>query len=342
MRKSGFFLFTLLLILCGCHLPKAGKMIPTEDVVLERPTEVAETQIIEEEPTPLPALPKVVYAAESGNKLDPILRNAIPAVCEGRYDYQEITEGNIPADAKYVIFPNVPGDLSSLLNSHPGLVPIVISENDTPPGNAWAIRYMPEALPFLAGLATEENASDWRGIGMLPSDSPLYGENMSEVFNNGGRYLCGNCRALMSPYTEYPFTVSLPSGSSAESWNAGFADAQTKYVYTVFLSDEAAQPEVFQTLLENNIKMLGFSEPPEGLETNWLATINYDWVGTIEEIITRSEQGESAEMVPLKLLVIPGALKEEFSFGKTETLQGAYEKLLDGRLSPFTPTKTYE
>ena len=98
---------------------------------------------------------------------------------------------------------------------------------------------------------------------------------------------------------------------------------------------------MLQKLISLNVQIIGVSAPPAGLENNWLATINFDWTATIQQIVARTENGETEGAQPLVLSIVPGALTEDFSSGKTLLLQRAYNDLLSGLLSPYIAEKEY-
>lgn len=338
MKKLTVLLLSML-ILCSCNVPKGTDIQPTAEPVIEATEEILPEPT--EEPTPLPALTKIILAGGTGSGNEALLRQALPAALEGKFDFAVVEDQNIPEDADYVIIPEISDGTNGLVGRFPGKKFILLGGKEDRISGAWTIRYDRNALPFLAGMATSANAFDWRGAGLIPNDSVIYGEHFEEAYINGGHYLCGNCSPNQPPYVNFPLTVSLPGNSPAESWNAGIDEVQKSFIYTMFVSEEASQIDVYQKLVESNVKMLGLTQPPSGLENNWLATINYDWAGTIEEIVTRCGNGENEGILPLQLLIIPGQLHEDFSSGKAEQLRQAYADIMSGLLYPLTTDNSY-
>ena len=329
----------MVLLAAGCNMPQRQVIQPTETL----PEQIEETAVPTEEPTPLPPQEKIAFIpSDEVPGITENITRALNSVCGETYECRTIkTEEEIGDDTDFVIFAKEPTALSSLTQRYPQTQFILVSAPRTDHENAWTIQYDEAFLPFLAGLATVSNARDWRSAGLIPSDSVIWGSHAEEAFLNGAHYLCGNCRSVMAPYVEFPLAVSLPEDSSPESWSARFDEAQNSIIYTAFLSDEAVSEPLLQKLVAQNIQILGVSTPPAGLENNWLAAINFDWTGTLQQIISRSDAGERYGTMGAALSITPGFLRESFSDGKAGVLRHAYADLLSGKLSPYTPTTSY-
>lgn len=330
--------FLLVLMAAGCNMPQRVTVVPTNtpETVVEDTPEPTET------PTPLPQREKIAFIpSDEVPGVTESITKALDTICAG-YDCMTITgEDAIENDTNFVIFAKEPTALSSLTDRFPQTRFIVIAPPGNTYDNVWTVQYDEAYLPFLAGLALTENAYDWRSVGLIPNDSPVWGAHAEEAFLNGAHYMCGNCRSSLAPYVNFPLIVSLPGSSSPDSWSAQFDEAQKSFIYTAFLSDEAISEALLQKLVSLNIQMLGVSAPPAGLEENWLASINFDWAGTLMQVISRSLAGETQGTQPLVLSITPGELTEEFSEGKAEVLRRAYADMLSGLLSPYTASKEY-
>ena len=332
------FCLTFCLVISGCNMPQKVEITatPTQEEIPE------DTPVPTETPTPLPPREKIGFiSSEAVPDVNQGITNALDHLCNF-YDCETIAnEDAIGNDFNFVIFAQAPTALSSLRERFPQTQFVVIDKPSAVHDGAWVIQYDQAFLPFLAGLATAGNASDWRSAGLLPNDSDLWGADAEEAFVNGAHYICGNCRSLLAPYVNFPLVVSLPCSASADEWNLQFDEAQKSFIYTAFLSDEAISETLLQKLISLNIQMLGVSMPPAGLENNWLATINFDWSDTLQQIIARSLAGETSGKQPLTLSITPGALSENFSQGKANVLREAYSLLLSGFLTPYTATQEY-
>ena len=288
----------LVLIAAGCNMPQRTAVTPTNtsEPVVEDTPEPTET------PTPLPQREKIAFIpSDEVLGVTESITKALDTICAG-YDCMTITgEDAIEDNTDFVIFAKEPTALSSLTDRFPQTRFIVIAPPGNTYDNAWTVQYDEAYLPFLAGLALAENAYDWRSVGLIPNDSPVWGSHAEDAFLNGAHYMCGNCRSSLAPYVSFPLIVSLPGSSSPDSWSAQFDEAQKSFIYTAFLSDEAISEALLQKLVSLNIQMLGVSAPPAGLEGNWLASINFDWSGTLMQVISRSLAGETQGTQPSAL-----------------------------------------
>lgn len=341
MKKLTVFLCCLwmILLMTGCNLPQKAGVPPTE-----APTEVPEdTPEPTETPTPVPQMEKIAFIpSDEVPGVTAGLTGALDQICPDAFECTTVpNEDGISADTDFVIFAKEPTALSALTARFPQTRFIVITEPKTVYENVWTVQYDEAFLPFLAGLATTSNAYDWRSVGLLPTDSPVWGSHAEEAFLNGAHYFCGSCRSNLAPYVSFPLVISLPGETAPETWSDQYDEAQRSIIYTVFLSEEAMSESMLQKLISLNAQILGVSRPPAGLENNWLATINFDWAATLQQIISRSKAGEVSGTLPLVLSITPGALSEDFSAGKTTLLRRAYTDLLSGILSPYTPITEY-
>ncbi len=352
MKRSVLFLclITLLLGLSACNLPQKAEDIPESPVVavIENPAEApldAEPQEAAPEPTetPLPAMAKVVLVtSDAAPAADAFLKQALSLLeGEGYACAAAASSAEIPADADYAVFADVPADLQSVRDRLPDTRLIVTAAEASEIDGVWTILFDEAYLPFIAGAALEINAYDRRGAALLPSDSAVWGSHAEEAFINGAQYTCGDCRGQLSPYVNFPLVFSLPADSSPDTWAAQIDEAQKSFIYTAFLAEESVSESLTQKLVASNVLMLGNGAMPAGTENNWLGTLTLDFAGTLRQIIANCEDGVNSGAVGAELSITPGALSEDFSVGKSDYLQDIYSQLLSGRLSPYDPTAEY-
>ena len=345
MKRSIIFLFVLLIVLSACNLPQKVENVPTPTVEIpaDVPVEAEAEAAPEPTATPVPAAEKIVIVnSDSALSANAYLSQAIASLQAEGYDCTAVSSSaELPADADFAVFANVPGDLVSLVEQYPDTQIIVTSSEAAEADSVWTILFDEAYLPFVAGAALELNAYDHRGVGLLPNDSSAWGSRAEEAFTNGGQYVCGDCRGQLSPYVNFPLVYAQPSASSPDTWSAQIDEAQKSFIYTAFLAEESVSDALLQKLVGSNVLMIGNGEMPAGMENNWLASINLDFGATILEIVSQSEAGTKSGSVGAELAITHGSLTEDFSVGKSDYLEDIYNQLVSGELSAYDPTTEY-
>ncbi len=345
MKRSLLFLCLIIsLVLSACNLPQKVENVPDSPTV-EIPAEVpVETEAVPEPTaTPVPAAEKIVIVnSDAAPSANAYLAQAIASLQAEGYDCTAVSSSaELPADADFAVFANVPGDLVSLVEQFPDTQIIVTSSEIAEADSVWTILFDEAYLPFIAGAALELNAYDHRGVGLLPNDSSAWGTRAEEAFVNGGQYVCGDCRGLLSPYVNFPLVYAQPSASSPDTWAAQIDEAQKSFVYTAFLAEESVSETLLQKLVASNVLMIGNGAMPAGMENNWLASVNLDFAAAILEIVSQSEAGTKSGSLGAELAITPGSLSEDFSVGKSDYLADIYAQLLSGELSAYDPVTEY-
>ena len=345
MKRSLLFLFALLIALSACNLPQKVENVPmpTVEIPADIPVEAEAEAAPDPTAAPLPAAEKIVIVnSDSAPSANAYLSQAIASLQAEGYDCTAVSSSaELPADADFAVFANVPGDLVSLVEQYPDTQIIVTASEAAEAASVWPILFDEAYLPFVAGAALELNAYDHRGVGLLPNDSSAWGSRAEEAFTNGGQYVCGDCRGQLSPYVNFPLVYSQPSASSPDTWSAQIDEAQKSFIYTAFLAEESVSDTLLQKLVGSNVLMIGNGEMPAGMENNWLASINLDFGAAILDIVSQSEAGTKSGSVGAELTITPGSLTEDFSVGKSDYLEDIYNQLVSGELSAYDPTAEY-
>ena len=210
----------LVLIAAGCNMPQRTAVTPTNtsEPVVEDTPEPTET------PTPLPQREKIAFIpSDEVLGVTESITKALDTICAG-YDCMTITgEDAIEDNTDFVIFAKEPTALSSLTDRFPQTRFIVIAPPGNTYDNAWTVQYDEAYLPFLAGLALAENAYDWRSVGLIPNDSPVWGSHAEDAFLNGAHYMCGNCRSSRDMSSRIFHPRSAQTSFAPISWCGRFS-----------------------------------------------------------------------------------------------------------------------
>jgi len=331
----------LMVGLTGCNIPKTPQqpISPTQDIsqlVVTATAEIVPTF------TPIPDPVKVLLvAADDANPgILELIRSGIQSLPEGQAELTETTSfsaDQISDEIDAVILTKTPENLSEIAGRFPQTKFVTIGKITQNLQNVWTIRYDPAFETFLAGYAVALCAYDWRGAGLLSNDSPLLGARAQEVFLNGAQYFCGTCVSSIAPFVAFPLSVSLPSAAGPQEWVAGMDQIQSNYIYTYFVSREAANDIVYQKILSLDVNVIGVDDPPAGMDSKWLAGIRIDLGGAINQILAADPAVQPAGLVIPELDIRVGSVAGTFNEGKKTDLQKLYADLISGMVSPYDP-----
>ncbi len=341
---SGLILLGISLFIQGCNTPvnptkeQLGKMTESanQQTLIASPTEVLPSA------TPIPDQKKIIIVRipDANPGILEIFGTALRQLPGEIYTIEEtdnLTPAAVPEDADLIIFPNLPPDLTQYTQQFPQKQFVVLSLQPQTDPNVWTIQYDIGFQPFLAGYFVGVTANDWRGAGLLPSDSPLYGAAIAETFTNGMKLFCGRCQSYGPPYVEFPLTVLLPENSAPEAWIAALDQIQDSFPNTFYVSEAALSLPLLQKLSEKQSAVITAEKPPEGWNGNWLGSVQINLAGALNDIVQRSANGEQAGVVIPELQIETGIQQSLFNQGKKLYLNKLYADLISGLVSPYDP-----
>ena len=204
---------------------------------------------------------------------------------------------------KVAVYLNPTADLAKTAASLPGTQFLAISQIDLDKApNLSVIRIHSEWEAFLAGYITMLVAPDWRAGALLTSDTPL-GDKMDEVFKNGGYYFCGACRSSLSPILSFPITTSLPSNSDLAAWQAALGQLRQSIIYTVYVSPQAASPDLLAYLVAQKFYLVGGATPAKEILPRWAATVSSDISTPLQQVFPEVLSGKGGQVVDAPVVV---------------------------------------
>ena len=237
---------------------------------------------------------------------------------------------------KIAILLNMPNDLDGLINSAPDTQFILYSEWDIQPtNNLNIIRIHPEYRSFMAGYLIEMIAADMRAAALLPNDT-VYGTALEDSLRNGGSYYCGICQTYYAPYVQFPLATSLPAATDMTTWLNATDEMLKNYVYAMYVSPEITTPELLYELARRGLMLVGGSTPPAELGGYWAATITYDRLTPLKELLPTVLSGQSGNIIDAPL-GLADTNSDLFSVGKQHLFEATYQDLEDGLIYPYNP-----
>jgi hypothetical protein len=329
MRFASLALIVLLILASGCGTPTPAAT-PT---AAPTPTTAATA-------TQLPGEVLLV----TGGVTDPALlssaQETLTRLATGSGYTLKVLPAASPADLApqvvVAVFLAPPADLPALISSAPQTQFVVVSPAELPQSeNLSVVLANPEYQAFLSGYAAILLSNDWRAGGLLPGGTP---ENdlQQQSFVNGGAYFCGTCSPLYPPYLNFPIQGSLPAGSDANAWIGMANQLMVNRLNVMYVSPEAASPELYNYLASQNLVILGADIPPESEAARYAGSVIQDPITPIETLWPDLTSGKGGSTVTADLL-FAHVNPTLFSEGRQHQAEEVIEQLRSGLILTHNP-----
>jgi hypothetical protein len=303
-------------------------------------------------PTPVPtatpaatatALPREVLLVTNGVTDPTVLASAqetLTRLATGSGYTLKVLPTATPADlgpqVVIAVFLAPPTDLPALLSAAPQTQFVVVSPAELPAGaNLSVVLANPEQQTFLAGYTAIVLSNDWRAGGLLPGGKPEY-DLLQQSFINGGAYFCGTCSPLYPPYMNFPILGTLPAGRDPNAWIAMANQLLANRLNVMYVSPEAASPELYNFLVSQNLVILGAGAPPDSTSARYAGSVLQDPITPIETLWPDLTSGKSGSTVPADLL-IAHVNPTLFSEGRQHQTEEVITQLRDGLILTRNP-----
>ncbi len=339
-------LFILAFLMLGCNTDSS-----TLDVSTQPSEEESPTAVVQPSETPFPTVTpepnKVLLyapgdvAAEEVNAAQTLLSVLTQQTGMILDVKMQLGETDVDTASKVVVLLNENGvDVVSLARLYPDALFVVFRDKSMPdqPVNVISLVSDPSYFNFAAGFLSILIAPDWRVGALLPWEDEAVGTAIQEAFTNGAAYHCGRCASTYMPVALFPVLTSLPSNSAPESWIGAVTTLDNQYyLYTVYVSPEAASNELYLDLVSHNVTVVG-AEKPEAIEgLLWAASINQDTLIALEtnwDAIINSTLTDNQIIVPI---VVSDVNEEYLSPGRMRLYDEMMDALTNGWVSPLSP-----
>jgi len=320
------------LILASCAATPAV-ISPTNTVTSPTALTIPPTQ---ENPTSNPQPGKVALVIAPGT--DPALTKSVQATIELLARQAGLPLEINPTGAgnwRVAVYLNPPADLAKTANNLTGTQFLAISQIDLDKApNLSVIRIHSEQEAFVAGYITMLAAPDWRAGALLVSDTPL-GDKLDEVFKNGGYFFCGACRSALSPIISFPITADLPASSDLAAWQTALDELRKSIIYTVYVSPQAATPDLLAYLVAQKFYLVGGATPAKEILPRWVATVSSDVQTPLQQIWPGLLSGQGGQVVEAPI-VVNDVQDKLLGSGRLTMVQELIKNLADGQVYPFS------
>lgn len=302
---------------------------PDQNVV----TSVPATAVYENTPTPTPLPARIILYDPSNIVSGEVQAYLAEFSSSNTLSFETWTVfGNDLANIKGIV---LLGDLPNLLEisaSNPGVQFVVLGAGEKAAGNNISlIGVSPMDLAFMAGYLSMLTATDWRAGGLVLDET---GMGQADAFDNGGKYLCGNCTPLYGPFLYYPAVQSLTSQSDIASWTA-----QAAYIVgpevnanSIFIDRSGDDEEV---LSQFSGQILYSNDPGSTHIDRYAAILGYDFLPALQTMLPEILSGQGGKSLIAKVSLM-SVNNEIVSPGRQALFEKTAQDLAQGWINPLS------
>ncbi len=134
----------------------------------------------------------------------------------------------------------------------------------------------------------------------------------------------------------FPIQGSLPAGSDANAWIGMAGQLLANRLNVMYVSPEAASPELYNYLASQNLVILGTDAPPESTAARYAGSVIQDPITPIETLWPDLTSGKGGSTVAADLFFthVNPAL---FSEGRQHQAEEVIEQLRNGLILTRNP-----
>ncbi len=256
---------------------------------------------------------------------------------------EEVVEENLTSNIKVVVSTSPTDDFPAIAARHPEVQFIAVDHPGFSPSENLSLIGEQEEVnqqqAFMAGYLSALISEDYKVAALIPSEVEN-SETLTEIFVNGARFFCGDCRPFYPPYNSFPQWETLPIELSSSDFEATIDALMAKEIEVLFVDGRLASKELF-TYLNNwdlmfvSDSSLFFHEWMQLVRNNWAGTIRPDVESALEEIFPLLLEGQGNHDVPVRM-VVTSTEEGLISEGRQRVFDEFADDLLNGLISPET------
>jgi len=189
---------------------------------------------------------------------------------------------------------------------------------------------------FIAGYMSMVITPDWRG-GMIRVNTPE-GELAGQSFKVGALCLCSSpstpdqdlfCRPDYAPVYQYPIIAFGEPDIAEDEWPGLGRYMLGQYVETIFISPEVQSDQLLRYLAQEDAHIIGSAPPPNDIQSQWVASLEFDLFQTFQEFWSEFETGTDGLIITVPL-TITHVNPELLSPGRQQFVEMMLENVIAG------------
>ncbi len=329
-----FMLVAVALLVSACEKPTEAPLLPTPPE--ESATPLAETPV----PTAVPA--RMILVDPAGLNSAEIDAYLSSFAAENGLILEKVTTPEIPAqgaETKIVVFLAAPANLADVVTASPDTQFIVSGAVDSQPlPNLSVIQTRAEDLVFMAGYLTMQISWDWRTAALIPNDV-VHAADKVNAFENGARYVCGQCTPYYAPIVYFPLLAQEAMNASIEAWDVQITTLAQHFVNSYFVDASMATPGILDRLLGlsddiyNNVYLIGMDTSPA---EQFTALIGFDILPALQQITPQALAGTGGVETDALVRIVLNRDETVVTPAKTDNFNRVAQDLADGIIIPLS------
>jgi len=318
----------------GCIKPTEPPSPPTQPPAV---TPVEEATAL---PTTPPARLLVVDPASRAN--DEVRSYLESFAAENMLVLEMITSPELPPqgeDTKVVIFLAEPANLAEIVSASPSTQFIVTGDVDIPSmPNLSVIHAAGEDMAFMAGYLPMQIAWDWRAGALIPNDVVKAAEK-ANAFENGARYVCGQCTPYYAPLVYFPLLGQESMQAGLDAWDAQIVTLAQHYVNSYYIDPAISTPEVLDRLkgledeIYNDVNLIGYFIAADDL---YAALLDFDTLPALQEILPQALAGTGGQTVGAQVKIVVNNTDQVVTPAKVDNFNRVAADLAAGIIIPLS------
>ena len=324
----------LLLGLSGCAKPTDAPPLPTNS------PPVTPTEVITAEPTAAPA--KLLLVDPAGQAAEELYAYLSSFGAENALTIETITSPELPPqgeETKVVIFLAEPANLTDIVAASPATQFIIVGDVDnSPQPNLSVIRAAGEDLAFMGGFLAMQISWDWRVAGLIPTDTVM-GAEKADAFENGARFVCGQCTPYYAPFVYFPLLAQEPMQAGFDAWDAQIVNLAQHFVNSFYIDPAISTPEMLDRLkgleddIYNDVNLVGLSV---AADERYTAILAFEILPALQVLLPQALAGSGGQTAGAHVVIAVNNNDQVVTIAKVDNFNRMAADLAAGIIYPLS------
>jgi hypothetical protein len=303
----------------------------------QEPAAVTQPPTAEATPEPTAVSQKLLLVDPSAAAGEDVTQYLSEFAASNGLAFETINADTLPTlgeETRVVIYLTEPANLQDIISAAPQTQFIAVGSSD-PAGssNLSVIKSQPQDLAFMGGYLTSLIAWDWRSAGLIPNDTSL-GSNYLNAFENGGRYVCGQCTPYYAPYYYFPLVLEESSSAGAAGWLAQTNSLAEYYVKAVYVDPSVASQEVMDVLAAGEYTLVG--NAGTAMPERFTALLGYYVLPGLKQLLPQALEGKGGQSAAAQVKIASYTDQNLVTPAKIELFNETAASLASGWVSPYS------